>query len=203
MQESSTRVIWVDEEGYPYTLFKSKVELLRYRNHSSLFYKLDEWIYIEEEEWLNLFNQSSTHMQMYDYVKRDHLAYRNDTRIIVFNDEGNIIRKFSKYRNVQEWCLNELETTFYWNWVDNYRLMKEEITWDPRTKAAPTHQVPVWVNTKKRGKLFFSNHMTLYPKMPLSMFYDAHANSQAWFYLPVQEYFDRHAMLNAAKVLVN
>ena len=113
MQESSTRVIWVDEEGYPYTLFKSKVELLRYRNHSSLFYKLDEWIYIEEEEWLNLFNQSSTHMQMYDYVKRDHLAYRNDTRIIVFNDEGNIIRKFSKYRNVQEWCLNELETTFY------------------------------------------------------------------------------------------
>lgn len=204
-------VLWVDKNGFPYTSFKDNTTLLKYRTLQEKYSsKLEDWYYLTNSEWLERFSTSQAHMDVYDYVMRDHMNNLESIRLNVFLDDGSIIKTFTSFDEARKWFTYELETYFYWHRFESYYQWKvREAKANGKSFSGPHADKHIkeiiWkakFHSTKVGNIFLTTHNYLMPTLPLSAF--IHVDAKRHFlYLPLEMYITRHEMLLRSKVYTN
>lgn len=200
------KIIWCDEMGFPYTIFRDKISFIKYRTIQEKFYKLDDWLYVSDTDWHMRFDDSKLHAYIYDEVYYDHIWDLDNTKIYVINSHGETIAKFTSFRKCTIWSKEFLDSFVYKGWIDNYRPFKSNGKIVNEDKREPIsvwdHNKPMTRSSAKFGEVFFTTHPRFYPKMGLNIYYDS-PDKDSNFYLPYSEYEDRHELHLKSNVFVN
>lgn len=203
--QHTEKIVWCDEMGFPYTLFRDKISFIKYRTIQEKFYSLDDWLYVSDSDWQARFKDSTLHQEIYKEVSYDHIWNGDHCRIYCLDNEGTIIKQFRSYREASGWCKDMLDCFIYKGWVDNYRPYKSTgkiINEDREPVSLWDHHRPMTRPSAKFGEVFFSAYPRFYPRMKLPIYYDS-PEKDSFFYLPSEEYFERHELHLKSKVFLS
>lgn len=156
------------------------------------------------------FGDSPGHMRLYDEVKWDHIDHPHVMRIVLFGDDGSIIKKFYGFHEAQDWLEEHAGIFFYWRRLNQYM---DTHTFVPHPegklrKGPSSRKYKVWEGWKPRyypsdiGPIFMSTYEQIFPSLGHGTYFSDSSN-KAWFYFPCNIYETRKDMLMTTKVLVN